>query len=359
VPEKWSLRPLSRKDGNRDKRYDDRGGFGKVRFPGARRLDDGRAQISQKAIATELPQFMADQPPAVVVMEACGSAHHWAREMVRLGHEVRLIAPPYVKPFVKRQKNDEADAEAIVTAAQRLEMRFVQPRTADQQSSAILYRSRQRLVRQRTELVNALRASLYEYGHVVPLGIQHIKRIREIVEAPNSDLPTLMRDECVKMLDQISEQTDRMAARTAKIKALAAATDSARRLQTVPGVGPLTAMAVEAFAPPMESFRKGRHFAAWLGLVPRQFSSGGKERHGRITNAGPADIRQMLIIGAMSRLNWMGRKSISEGSWLAGMLGRKPRMLVAIALANKMARQIWAMLTRTENYQDPALAMIA
>lgn len=172
--------------------------------------------------------------------------------------------------------------------------------------------------------MNALRASLYEYGHVVPLGIQHIKRICEIVEAPNSDLPGLMREECVEMLDQISEQTDRIAARTAKIKALAAATDSARRLQTVPGVGPLTAMAVEAFAPPMESFRKGRDFAAWLGLVPRQFSSGGKERLGRITKAGQADTRQMLIIGAMSRLNWMGPKSIPEGSWLAAMLGRKP-----------------------------------
>ncbi len=319
----------------------------------------GELRFRKKLSRQNFPKFMADQPPAVVVMEACGSAHHWAREMVRLGHEVRLIAPHYVKPFVKRQKNDEADAEAIVIAAQRPEMRFVQPRTADQQSSAILYRSRQRLVRQRTELVNALRASLYEYGHVVPLGIQHIKRIREIVEAPNSDLPALMREECVEMLDQISEQTDRIAARTAKIKALAAATDSARRLQTVPGVGPLTAMAVEAFATPMESFRKGRDFAAWLGLVPRQFSSGGKERLGRITKAGQADIRQMLIIGAMSRLNWMGRKSIPEGSWLAGMLGRKPRMLVAIALANKMARQIWAMLTRNENYRDPALAMTA
>ena len=319
----------------------------------------GELRFRKKLSRQNFPKFMADQPPAVVVMEACGSAHHWAREMVRLGHEVRLIAPHYVKPFVKRQKNDEADAEAIVIAAQRPEMRFVQPRTADQQSSAILYRSRLRLVRQRTELANALRANLYEYGHVVPLGIQHIKRIREILEAPNSDLPALMREECVEMLDQIDEQTVRIEARTAKIKALASATDSARRLQTVPGVGPLTAMAVQAFAPPMESFRKGRDFAAWLGLVPRQFSSGGKERLGRITKAGQADIRQMLIIGAMSRLNWMGRKSIPEGSWLAAMLGRKPRMLVAIALANKMARQIWAMLTRNESYRDPTLAMTA
>lgn len=319
----------------------------------------GQLKFRKKLSRQNFPRFMAEQPPAVVVMEACGSAHYWAREMIRLGHEVKLIAPRYVKPFVKRQKNDEADAEAIVIAAQRPEMRFVEPKSEAQQSNAILYRARQRLVRQRTELVNALRACLYEYGHVVPQGIQHINRVREILEAPNRDLPALMREECLEMLDQIAEQTTRIAARAEKIKELASAMDSSRRLQTVPGVGPLTAMAVEAFAPPMESFRNGRDFAAWLGLVPRQLSSGGKERLGRITKAGQADIRQTLIIGAMSRLNWMGRKSIPEGSWLARMLTRKPRMLVAVALANKMARQIWAMLSKNEDYRNPALAVTA
>ncbi len=319
----------------------------------------GQPKFRKKLSRQNFPKFMADQPPAVVVMEACGSAHHWAREMIRLGHEVRLIAPHYVKPFIKRQKNDEADAEGIVIAAQRPEMRFVEPKSASQQSTAILYRSRQRLVRQRTEIVNALRACLYEYGHIVPLGIQNIGRIREILEEKSSDLPLLMREECFEMLDQIAEQTTRIAARTTKIKELAATQETSRRLQTVPGVGPLTAMAVQAFAPPMESFRNGRDFAAWLGLVPRQFSSGGKERLGRITKAGQADIRQMLIIGAMSRLNWMGRKSIPDGSWLAGMLMRKPRMLVAIALANKMARQIWAMLTSNEDFRNPTLAVAA
>nr|CAV30748.1 Transposase [Magnetovibrio blakemorei] len=216
-------------------------------------------------------KFMANYPPAVVVMEACGSAHYWAREMIRLGHEVKLIAPQYVKPFVKRQKNDAADAEAIVIAA----------------------------------------------------------------------------------------LTTRIAARTAKIKMLSAERGVARRLQTMPGVGPLTALAIEAFAPPMENFRCGRDFAAWLGLVPRQFSSGGKERLGRISKAGQADIRRLLIIGAMSRLNWLGRKSIPEGSWLARMVARKPRMLVAIALANKMARTIWAMLTKNEDYREPTQAVTA
>jgi transposase len=246
----------------------------------------GQLRFSRKLSREKFRSFMAGQPPAVVVMEACGSAHYWAREMVRLGHEVKLIAAQYVRPFVKRQKNDAADAEAIVIAAQRPEMRFVEPKTAEQQSRAILFRARERLVRQRTELINALRACLYEYGHIIPQGAHQIKRVAEILDTPNSDLPALMREECAELLEQIAEQTVRINARTTKIKALAVEADTARRLQTIPGVGPLTALAVEAFAPPMENFKCGRDFAAWLGLVPRQFSSGGKERLGRISKAG-------------------------------------------------------------------------
>ena len=319
----------------------------------------GRVQFRKKLSRLSFPRFMAEQPSAVVVMEACGSAHYWAREMIRLGHEVKLIAPQYVKPFVKRQKNDAADAEAIVIAAQRPEMRFVEPKSEEQQSRAVLFRSRERLVHQRTELVNAIRACLYEYGHVVPQGIGQLGRIGEIIDDPNSDLPSLVREECRDLLEQIGEQTVRINAKAGKIKALAAEADIARRLQTMPGVGPLTALAIEAFAPSMEQFHRGRDFAAWLGLVPRQFSSGGKERLGRVSKAGQADIRRLLIIGAMSRLNWMGRRSISEGSWLARMQARKPKMLVAIALANKMARAIWAMLTKREDYRDPAQAVAA
>lgn len=321
---------------------------GEVRF---------RRKLSRSAFRT----FMVEQPPAVVVLEACGSAHYWARVLTGFDHEVKLIAPHYVRPFVKRQKNDAAaaDAEAIVTAAQRPEMRFVEPKSDAQQSAAILYRARQRLVRQRTETVNALRAALYEFGHTIPQGIQHVGRIRDILEAPNSDLSALMREECLSMLDHVTALTRLIDAKTARVKELAAATSVSQRLQTMPGVGPLVAMAVETFAPDMSSFRSGRDFAAWLGLVPRQHSSGGKERLGRITKAGQTGIRQMLIIGAMSRLNWMGRKAIPEGSWLANMMARKPRMLVAIALANKMARQIWAMMTKHENYKNPMPVMAA
>lgn len=314
----------------------------------------GQPKFRKKLSRQGFAEFMAKQPPAIVVMESCGSAHYWAREMSRRGHEVKLIAPRYVKPFVKRQKNDAADAEAIVIAAQRPEMRFVEPKSAEQQCRIILFRARERLVHQRTELVNALRACLYEFGHVVPQGLHQLGKIKGILDEPNSDLPELMRNECGDLIKQIAEKTVRINARTAKIKALAAEADAARRLQTIPGVGPLTALAVEAFAPPMESFRCGRDFAAWLGLVPRQFSSGGKERLGRISKAGQSDIRRLLIIGAMSRLNWLGRKSIPEGSWLARIAARKPRMLVAIALANKMARTIWALLTKNEDYRDSA-----
>jgi len=299
---------------------------------------------------------MEEHSPVVVVMEACGSAHFWAREMVRFGHEVKLIAPHYVKPFVKRQKNDAADAEAIVIAAQRPEMRFVEPKSTEQQSKAILFRARERLVHQRTELVNAVRACLYEYGYIVPQGINNVGKIVDILDAPSSDLPDLMQEECRDLLEQIAEKTERINIRTKKIKAMTAQADTSRRLQTMPGVGPMTALAIEAFAPPMENFKCGRDFAAWLGLVPRQFSSGGKERLGRISKAGQADIRRLLIIGAMSRLNWLGRKSVPKDSWLAHMIARKPKMLVAIALANKMARTIWAMLTKNEDYRIPAQA---
>ena len=273
----------------------------------------GQPLFRKKLSRQNFPSFMANQTPAVVVMEACGSAHHWAREMISFGHEVKLIAP----------------------------------------------HARERLVHQRTELVNALRAGLYEYGHAVPQGIRQIRQIEEILCDPNSDLPDLMREECLELLKQIAETTVRIDARTAKIKALSADDDTARRLQTMPGIGPMTALAVEAFAPPMNCFRHGRDFAAWLGLVPRQFSSGGKERLGRLSKAGQADIRRLLIIGAMSRLNWMGRKSIPQGSWLERMAARKPKMLVAIALANKMARMIWAMLTKNENYRYSAQAAVA
>ncbi|PWL33575.1 IS110 family transposase [Marivita sp. XM-24bin2] len=319
-------------------------------------LRTGEVQFRKKLTRKQFPVFMAQQEPCLVIFEACGSAHFWARGMEALGHEVKLIAPQYARPFVKRQKNDAADAEAIVIAARQPEMRFVVLKTVEQQSRAAVFRGRERLVYQRTADVNALRALLYEHGHVFPAGIRYLDRMKALVEDAASELPRLIREECQDLVTQISEKTTRIIERTAKLKTLATQSDTARRLQTMPGVGPLTAVAVEAFGPDMAQFKKGRDFAAWLGLVPRQHSSGGKERLGRMTKAGQADIRRLLIIGAMSRLNWLGQRSIVEGSWLSRMLARRPKMLVAIALANKMARQLWAMLTKNEDYKDPALA---
>lgn len=208
--------------------YDDWGGSGKERFSASRRDNTGDLKFRKKLTRSRFRQFMASHAPAVVVMEACGSASCWTREMVKLGHEVKLVAPQYVRPFVKRQKNDAADAEAIVVAAQRPEMRFVQPRSEDQQACAVLFRARERLLHQRTKLVNALRSVLYEYGHIIQKGIAHIKRIESILEAPNSDLPELVREECRDLIEQIAEKTARIDVKTAKAKVLSLATDTAR-----------------------------------------------------------------------------------------------------------------------------------
>jgi transposase len=322
-------------------------------------LRSGEVQFRKKLTRAQFSAFMAQQKPCLVVFEACGSAHYWSREVEALGHDVKLIAPQYVRPFVKRQKNDAADAEAIVVAARQPEMRFVEPKTIEQQSRAAIFRSRERLVIQRTADVNALRALLYEHGYVFPAGSRYLNRIATVLGDVAANLPALIKEECIDLLAQIAEKTERITARTKKLSALAKTSDQARRLQTMPGVGPMTAIAVEAFGQDLAQFKSGRNFAAWLGLVPRQNSSGGKARLGRMTKAGQADIRRLLIIGAISRLNWAGRRKIADGSWLSQLLARKLKMLVAIALANKLARQIWAMVVKNEDYRDPALASAA
>jgi transposase len=197
---------------------------------------------------------------------------------------------------------------------------------------------------------------LYEFGHVFPQGLAQMKAIEELVKNPTCDLPMLVIEESQDMLRQIVAMTEQIEARTKKLKAIAAETDMARRLQTMPGVGPMTALSIEAFAPDMVQFKCGWDFAAWLGLVPRQHSSGGKDRLGRVSKTGQADIRRLLIIGAMSKLVGRIRHKISAKSWVGRMLARKPKMLVGIALANKMARQIWAMLVKKEDYREPASA---
>jgi len=315
---------------------------------------DGSVVFRKKLSRSQLLTFLATQPRCTVAMEACATAHGWGREIGRLGHEVRLIPPIYVKPFVKRQKNDAADAEAIAEAASRPTMRFVAVKSEEQQARSMIFRTRDLLVRQRTQLINALRGHLAEHGEVAPQGIVHVKRLADQIGDETTALPATVREIGRLYLEQIDILNERIEGLGRQLRAEASQAATTQRLQTMPGVGPITAVAIESFAPPMETFRRGRDFAAWLGLVPRQSSTGGKQRLGRTAKMGQRDIRRLLIIGAMAVVRSAARHGAPAGSWLERMLAKKPRMLVAIALANKMARGIWAMMTKQEDYRYPA-----
>jgi len=319
---------------------------------------DGRGAMvfSRKLTRGKLLDFFVAQPACVVAMEACGGSHHWARELTQMGHEVRLIAPAYVKPFVKRHKNDAVDAEAICEAAQRPGMRFVAMKTEEQQAAGLVFRTRDLLVRQRTQLVNALRGHLTEYGWVAPRGMASVALLADLLDDGEiaSTLPEAARPMFAVMTDMLAEFDKRIAKLDVEIARRAREDASARRLMTIPGIGPIAATAIIALAPPIETFRKGRDFAAWLGLVPRQHSTGGKERLGSISKMGERTIRRLLIIGGSSIVRQACRRGAPEGSWLERMLARKPRMLVSVALANKMARTVWALLSKQEDYRAPA-----
>jgi transposase len=317
---------------------------------------DGSVLFRKKLSRGQLLAFIAGQSPCIVAMEACATAHDWGREIQALGHRVRLIPPAYVKPFVKRQKNDMADAEAIAEAALRPTMRFVAVKTKEQQARSMIFRTRDMLVRQRVDLINALRGHLAEYGVVAPQGPAHIRKLATAVKDEASNLPKTVREMALVYLEQINLLAAQITELEKRIRAEAAHVETTKRLQTMPGVGPVTAVAIESFAPAMTTFRRGRDFAAWLGLVPRQNSTGGRQKLGRVSKMGQRDIRRLLIIGAMSVVRAAVRRGAPEGSWLARMLEKKPRLLVAVALANKMARGIWAMMTKNEIYRDPAAA---
>ena len=317
---------------------------------------DGSVVFRRKLSRAQLLKFMAMQPPCVVAMEVRASSHHWGRAIGDLGHEVQLIPPAYVKPFVKRQKNDMADAEAIAEAASRPAMRFVAVKSEAQQEAAMACRTRDLLVRQRTQTINALRAHLAEQGIVATTGPAHVRRLAAIIDGGEDLLPAVVRDLARPLLGQISGLAEKIAGFDAELRRRVTADESARRLTTIPGVGAVTAAAITTFAPPMETFSKGRDIAAWVGLTPRQHSSGGKDRLGRTSKMGQRDIRRLLIVSAVAVVRWAARKDAAEDSWLSRMLARKPQMLVAVALANRMARTAWAMLRKGEDYRDPAMA---
>jgi transposase len=310
----------------------------------------GAPVLKKKIRRDQVLTFFSELPPCLVAMEACSSAHCWARQIARFGHKTRLIAPAYVKPFVKRQKNDAADAEAICEAALRPTMRFVPVKSAAQQASAIVFRTRDLLVRQRTQIINALRGHLNEQGIVVAKGPSHAAKLLEIIDdgsalVEGSLSPLEILTSMLRTLNEKIEALD------AEIVERVKSDDDARRIKTIPGIGPVIAAATSALAPPARTFRKGRDFAAWMGLTPRQHASGGKEKLGRTTKMGERSLRRLYIIGANSVIRWAVRNPPEPGTWLARMLATKPRQLVAVALANKMTRIAWALMAHGGDYK--------
>jgi transposase len=297
--------------------------------------------------------FFAGLPGCLVGIEACATAHHWAREISALGHEVRLMPPQYVKAYLKRHKNDAADAAAICEAVTRPSMRFVPIKTQEQQAALTIHRTRDLLMRQRTMLINALRGHLAEFGVIAPRGPHHVVQLIAAVRDEAEDrVPALARRVLATLVEQLEELATRLAVVGRELLAWHRASPASQRLATIPGIGPVTASTLAATVPDPAAFRSGREFAAWLGLVPAQHSSGGKARLGKISKRGDAELRRLLIIGAQAVLRWP--RAVEASPWLRSLLARRPRLVVAVALANKMARIAWAVMRREDEFRPMA-----
>lgn len=294
--------------------------------------------------------FFAKLEPTEVVMEACGGSHHWARTLGAMGHRVKLIPPQYVKPFVKRGKNDRNDAEAISEAASRPSMTYVAVKSAEQQADAMVMRVRDLLVKQRTQLVNALRGHATEFGEVVGKGISKVDGLLNKIAA-NEEIPPVARQMLAFLGQEIAHLDTRLADVTLRLKAQHEANPLSQLVAEIPGIGPITALALTTQVVPGQ-FESGRHFAAWLGLTPRQNSSGGKQRLGGMSRQGNERMRQLLVVGAMAVIRFAKPGSKTASAWLLDLLNRRPRKVAAVALANKMARIAWAMMTSGESYRN-------
>ena len=298
--------------------------------------------------------FFKKQPACLVGMEACATSHFWARELRALGHEVKLMAPAYVKPYVKRNKNDMADAEAICEAVTRPTMRFVEIKTPEQQSVLMLHRTRHLFVRQRTTLINALRAHLAEFGIVAGVGRNGLERLLTIIGDGKDDrVPSNARDCLLALRDQLEMVKHQILDADRRILAWHRSSEVSRRLDDIPGVGPLIATALVASVPDPRAFKSGRDLAAWIGLVPRQNSTGGKERLGHISKAGNRYLRMLLVVGALSVIRRAQQVGYTRRPWLTKLLQRRSTKIAAIALANKNARTAWAMMAHGTYYQEP------
>ena len=317
-------------------------------------VDEVGAVVVRKQLRRDqVMKFFAALPPCLVGLEACATAHYWARELKALGHEARLMPPQYVKPYVKRNKNDVADAEAICEAVRRPSMRFVPIKTTDQQSALLMHRGRELLVRQRTMLANALRGHLAEFGLITAQGLHKVAGLIAIVrDDQDGRVPDIARQVLLAIAEQIAELETRIAAIEAQIMAWHRSNPVSQRLATIPSIGPIIATAIAATVADPGEFRSGREFAAWLGLVPRQNSTGGKARLGGISKRGDSYIRRLLVNGAHAVM--LRSKAAKVDPWLIALRGRRPRLVVAVALANKTARIAWAIMRREDTYRHAA-----
>lgn len=316
----------------------------------------GEVVVRKRLSRARVIPFFAKLLRCLVGIEACNTSHHWARELIALGHDVRLMPAQYVKPYVKRGKNDAADAEAICEAVTRPTMRFVTVKTPEQQSVMMLHRVRLMLNRQRTQLSNATRAHMSEFGIVAPVGRIGLERLLAIVaDKDDESIPPDARL-CLEMLGaQLAIVKEQILENDRRIRASARDTEVGRRLMEIPGVGPLLASAFVASVADPRLFKTGRDLAAWIGLVPRQNSSGGKERLGGISRAGNQYLRQMLVVGSMAVIRHAERHG-TKRPWLIELMKRRAKKVAAVALANKTARMVWALMTSGEHYREPQVA---
>jgi len=309
-----------------------------------------RRQLRRRQV---LP-FFRKQSPCLVGIEACATAHHWAREIAALGHTVRLMPARYVKPYVKRNKNDAADAEAICEAVTRPTMRFVAVKTPEQQSVLMLHRTRQLFVRQRTMLINAIRAHMAEFGIVAGIGRNGVEKLLGLIaEGGDERIPSAAHECLMALAAQLELVKRQILDADRRVRVWHRSSELSRRLEAIPGVGPLIATALVSSIPDPHAFRSGRDLSAWIGLVPKQNSTGGKERLGSISKAGNRYLRSLLVVGALSVIRRAKQLGYTRHPWLVGLMERRSVKVAAIALANKIARIAWAMMARNESYRTP------
>jgi transposase len=317
-------------------------------------IDEAGEVVVGKALRRrQMMPFFSKLDPCLVGMEACATSHYWARQLSQLGHQVKLMPPIYVKPYVKRGKTDAGDAEAISEAVTRPTMRFVAIKSLDQQSMLALHRTRDLLIRQRTQLVNMIRGQLAEFGIVLAKGIQHVHKFTgQLLDGEVLDIPPLAVSVIVTLAEQLRDLQARIGGLDKDIRTWSRGNEVVKRLLTIPGIGIITASALVATVTDPHQFTSGRQFAAWLGLTPRANSSGGKERMGRISKMGDQYLRRLLVNG-MTSLSQSVRRNPDAHPWAASLMRRKPDKLVAVAMANKTARIVWVVMTRNEIYRLP------